>query len=157
MNWRITAYHGHTTSTHEKDTEYATQPRGLGAHKKTIRINDSSPQLMDYSDSEDGLPPSPKRLQLVDHSDTDEDIGGVAPSYELVKAQWKHMQHVNIYLMNKNILKLLITRRNLLNWSEWYSKIKQCFISFVLLCIQLFNVRQNIRVTYYNCASATEF
>ena len=55
-----------------KDTEYATQPRGLGAHKKTIRIDDSSPQLMDYSDSEDGLPPSPKRLQLVDYSDTDE-------------------------------------------------------------------------------------
>ena len=84
-------YRGHTTSTHEKHTEYATQPRGLGAHKKTIRIDDSSPQLMDYSDIEDGLPPSPKRLQLVDYSDTDEDIGGVAPSYELVEAHGRHI------------------------------------------------------------------
>ena len=81
------AYSGRATATHE----HTTQPRGLGTHKKTIRIDDSLPQMMDYSDSEDGVPPSPKRLRLVDYSDTDEDIGGVAPSYELVEAHGRHI------------------------------------------------------------------
>ena len=84
------AYLGHTTSTHEKDTEYATQPRGLGAHKKTIRIDDSPPQLIDYSDSEDGVPPSPNRLRLVDYSDTKEK-GGVIPPYDMNKLIGRHI------------------------------------------------------------------
>ena len=33
-----------------------------GSPKKTIGIYDSPPQLIDYSDSEDGVPPSPNRL-----------------------------------------------------------------------------------------------